>query len=335
MEYSNLSNFEKDGKLDISIIIVNWNAKNYLRDCLNSVFRQEYPGLSYEVFVVDNGSSDASTEMVKRQFPQVKIIANSQNYGFSAANNQAIKRSRGKYILLLNPDTVVLKGCMNRMTEFMDHHPEAGAAGCKILNTKGEVDNFGSARRFPTPLTKFFFDIHLDKLFPGSKLFGKYAISDWDRNEVREIDVLTGAFMFVRRKAIREAGLLDESFFLLAEDIDWCFRIKKKNWKILFNPDAQIIHHLGKSIDQVKLTRLKNAILGNLTYFQKHHNRWDCLTFRVLTSLTNLIKMKKWIFKLLFSKNRRLALENVKAYFLAVFLSFSLKTNWKEKNKWL
>lgn len=323
-------NSEKN-ELDLSIIIVNWNAKEYLRDCLASIFDKENSGISFEVFMVDNASSDGSVVMTNHEFPLVKAISNNRNVGFSKANNQAIILSRGRYVLLLNPDTVVLSGCLQKMLDFMDNHPETGAAGCKILNTDGEVDYFGSARRFPTPLTKFFFETHMDKTFPRSKLFGKYSMTDWARNDVREIDVLTGAFMFVRRETIDDVDLLDEDFFLLAEDIDWCYRIKEKNWKILFNPDAKIIHHLGKSIDQVKLTRLRNAILGNLTYFQKHHNLWDCFSFRVLTSLANLLKMIIWINKLIFSKNRRLALDNTKSYFQAIFLSFFLKSDWKKK----
>lgn len=314
--------------MDLSGIIVSWNAKDYLRKCLEAV-KKESSGLSCEWIVVDNASLDGSPDMIKAEFPDIELIENKENVGFAKANNQAIKKSKARYVLLLNPDTVLLDGCLTKMRDFMDRHPDAGAAGCKSLNTDGGVDFFRSGKRFPTPLSKFFMDMHLDRMFPRTKFFGKYAMAGWDRSDVREIDVLSGAFLFIRRETIQDVGLLDERFFLLAEDVDWCRRIKAKNWKIFFNPEAKIIHHGGRSIDQVKITRLKNAIFSNLLYFQKHNNRFDCLSFRILSAVSHLFKAVKWFLKFLFSKQRGLAFKNLRSYFQAIFFSFTVTTGFR------
>jgi GT2 family glycosyltransferase len=313
--------------LDLSIIIVNWNTKENLKECLDSLHVKKLD-FSFEVIVVDNASSDGSGKMVSKRYPQVLLLANEENVGFSRANNQAIELCRGRYVLLLNPDTVVLGSCLERMLDFMEKHPEAGAAGCKILNTRGELEPFRSAKRFPTPLTKFFVDLQWDRLFPRIRLFGQYSMMDWDRSEEKEIDVLSGAFMFVRKKIIQEVGLLDESFFLLAEDIDWCRRIKQGNWKILFNPDAEIIHHSGKAIDQVVSTRLKNAIFSHLLYFEKHNRRIDPIVFRFLQSITHLFKTIFWLYKFMLGPDKKSALERLRAHFKAIFYCFCVRTGY-------
>lgn len=315
--------------LDLSIIIVNWNTKDLLKECLKSIYK-ETEDILFEIYVVDNASSDGSSKMIKEGFPRVNLIENKKNVGFSIANNQAIKLGKGNYILLLNPDTVVLNRCLEKMLEFMEGHPGVGAAGCKIFDSSGNVDYFRSAKRFPTPFTRFFVDLSLDKMFPKIKLFGKYSMTGWDRNDVREVDVLSGAFMFMRRETIEDVGLLDENFFILAEDIDLCYRIKKNNWKIMFNPDAKIIHHIGQSIDRVKMTRLKNAIYSNLLYFQKHHNAFASLSFRVLTSISNLIKTFKWIGRFLFKGDKSLSASNIRSHLQAFFLCFTTKTGYKK-----
>ena len=311
--------------MDLSIIIVNWNAKEDLQECLKSVYR-EIKSLSCEVLVVDNASSDGSADMVKKEFPGALLLMNQENVGFAKANNQAIHASTGKYILLLNPDTVVLDGCIIEMVDYMERHQEVGAAGCKILNPQREVEPFKSAKRFPTPFSKFCVDVHLDKLFPRIRIFGRFSMVEWDRTDAREVDALSGACMFVRRTTIEDVGLLDERFFLLAEDVDWCFRIKQKKWKIEFNPKAQIIHTGGKSIDQVKRTRLENDIRSHLLYFKKHQGWLNCLYFRFLASLSSFFKMIYWIYGLLFYKNKKLALNNSISYFRAIVYCLTVST---------
>jgi len=287
--------------------------------------------LSCEIFVVDNASSDGSTEMVKTEFPQVVLLEKKKNIGFAKANNQAIRLCRGRYILLLNPDTAVLDDTIMKMFDFMESHPAVGAAGGKILNPDGKVEPFRSAKRFPTPLSKFYVDVHLDTIFPRIRFFGRYSMIGWDRDDVREVDVLSGAFMFVRRETIDDVGLLDERFFLLAEDLDWCRRIKQKKWKISFNPEAGIIHYGGKSIDQVKHTRMKHEIYSHLLYFRKHHGRLSVIQYRVLAGITNLLKTKYWFSKYILGKNRKLALISLKAHFFAISYCFLFPTGSEER----
>jgi GT2 family glycosyltransferase len=315
--------------MDLSIVIVNWNAKDYLENCLKSIYR-ETEDLAFEVFVVDNASSDGSREMIKKAFPQVSLIEEPENVGFARANNRALPECRGRYVLLLNPDTAVVDRCLEKMWNFMEQRPNAGAAGCRILNTQGDLDRFHSAKRFPTPFSKFFVDVHLDRIFLLGRFFGKYSIAGWDRSDEREIDVLSGAFMFVRRESIEEVGFLDERFFLLVEDIDWCRRIKEKGWKILFNPHAEIIHHSGISIDRVKSTRIKNAIFSYLIYFQKHHRRADRLVFRILEGIVHGLKVIKWFFRLIVGTNKKLSLANLNTHFKAIFYCFTARTGLKE-----
>jgi GT2 family glycosyltransferase len=312
-------------KVDLSIIIVSWNVKKYLKTCLNSIYKKDL-GLTLEVYVVDNASSDESAGMVKTEFPQVILVENKTNVGFAAANNQALRESKGQYILLLNPDCILLNGTIRKMYDFMENHPDVGASGGRILNPEGEVEPFRSAKRFPTPLSKFFVDIHLDRIFLWPLFFGKYSIAGWDRDDVKEVEVLSGAFMFVRRETVEEVGILDERFFLLAEDIDWCRRIKQKNWKILFNPDAEIMHYGGKSIDQAKQTRLRHEIYSHSLYFKKHHGRFVSIQYRALSALTNLLKTNYWMMKYILGNDRKIALINVKAHFHAIFYSLSFSS---------
>jgi GT2 family glycosyltransferase len=308
--------------LDLSVIIVNWNDKDHLRDCLKSVY-EESQGLSFEVVVVDNASSDGSSGMVKEEFPQAILMENDENAGFARANNQAIDKSRGKYVCLLNPDSVVLDGALEKMMDFMEQHPQVGVSGGKTLNPKGKVLFFRSARRFPTPFSKFCTDVHLDRIFSRWGLFGDFSMAGWDRNDEREVDVISGAFMFVRKEAVMEAGLL------LAEDVDWCRRIKQKNWKIRFNPRAEIIHFGGGSIDRIKRTRLENDIRSHLLYFRKHHGWFSAFSFRFFASLANLVKAVYWIARFFFVKNRRLALANAVSHFRAVFFSLTVSIDTK------
>jgi len=316
--------------LDLSVVIVNWNTRSLLEKCLESVLAQAEE-ISMEVFVVDNASTDGSPEMVCSRFPRVRLLVNETNQGFAKANNRALRLSRGRVIALINPDTVLMDGCLKNMLAFMDAHPEVGAAGGKILNEDGSVDFFRSAKKFPTPLTKFFVDLGLDRLFPCARCFGRYSLAGWDREDVREVDVLSGAFMFVRRETIEEAGMLDEDYFILGEDMDWCRRIKEKGWKILFNPDAAVLHYGGKSIDRVKMTRLRNALFSNLLYFQKHHGSWPALEFRLLLSVTNLLRAAGWIIRLVSGENRKVSWNNAVSHLQAFILCYTMRTGYRKE----
>jgi len=231
--------------IDLSIIIVNYNTKELLKDCLKSI--QTSRGLtSYEIFVVDNASSDKSVEMVKKDFSNVLLSSNRQNLGFAKANNQAIKKASGRYILLLNPDTKVEENTLWEMVRFMDQNSKIGIATCRVELPNGELDR-DCRRSFPTPWVSFSKFSGLAKIFPKTKLFGSYQLTYLDEDKLSEIDACVGAFMMVRREAIVKIGLLDERFFFYGEDLDWCYRFKEKGWQIVYNPSVKITHYKGAS----------------------------------------------------------------------------------------
>ena len=253
---------------DLSIIIVNYKTKNLLEQCLNSIYSENYH-FSYEVSVVDNDSKDSSIEMVNKKFPQVKLIENRNNLGFAAANNQALRRSNARYLLLINPDTVVLLDSLNVMMEFMDEHPEAGIAGCKLLNPDHSLQY--SCRNFSTLATFFLRGIHLDSIFPNNTILQKYMMFDWDHNQVREVNWVLGSCMMVRRKAIEQVGMLDENFVLYFEDQDWCYRMWKHGWKVYYVPQAQMIHYYQRHSAKQFLNVLTWTHIKSMLYFFKKH----------------------------------------------------------------
>ena len=233
--------------LDLSIIIVNYNTKEFLKNCLTSILSSMDGKLGYEVIVVDNCSSDNSSEMVKKEFPKIKLVANKNNIGFSKANNQGIKISqKSRYILFLNPDTVMQKNTMKEMVKFMDTHKDAGAATCKLIMLNGKIDD-ASHRGFPTPWNSFCHFLGLSQIFPRSRKFGGYNLGWMDLNKIHEIDVLAGAFMLVRRQAGEEVKWWDEDYFFYGEDIDFCYMLKQKGWKIYYVPDVFVTHYKGVS----------------------------------------------------------------------------------------
>jgi len=229
----------------LSIIIVNYNVKEFLEQALQSIEKATV-NLSAEVFVVDNHSVDESVKMVRQKYPRVRLIVNEQNAGFAAANNQALRQAQGDYLLVLNPDTLVQEDTFVTMIDYLDKHPDVGMAGCKILNPDGTLQ-LACRRSFPTlrvALPKIF---GLSRLFPRSKFFGKYNLTYLDPNQETSVDAVSGSFMMVRKKAMDEVGLLDESFFMYGEDLDWCYRFKQAGWDIKYVPDTKIIHYKGES----------------------------------------------------------------------------------------
>ncbi len=237
---------------DLSIIIVNYNVKILLRQCLQSLMNADPPEagkfrqINAEVFVVDNASKDGSVEMVREEFSEVKLIASDQNLGFARANNLAIKQSSGRYLLFLNPDTTVPLGTLSEMIEFMDENPRVGASTCFVELASGGMDP-DCHRGFPTPWASLYHFSGLAKLFSHSKMFGQYHQTWKDLTKTHEIDSCCGAFMMVRRKAMEEVGVWDEDFFFYGEDLDWCYRFQEKGWKVMFYPHVKIIHHKGAS----------------------------------------------------------------------------------------
>jgi GT2 family glycosyltransferase len=231
--------------IDLSVIVVSYNTRALLRDCLHSVYR-EGSQLNLEVFVVDNHSLDGSREMVERQFPEVQLICNQVNVGYSTANNQALRICRGTFILLLNSDTVVHPGVFDATIAHMQQHRDIGALTCKVMLTTGQLD-LACRRTFPTPMVAFWRIVGLSRLFPHSRFFAKYNLTFLDENKTYDVDAVMGAFMLLRRDVFLEVGLLDEQFFMYGEDLDWCYRIRQAGYRIVYYPEVSILHYKGAS----------------------------------------------------------------------------------------
>ena len=231
--------------MKLSVVIVNYNVKHFLEQCLNSVAAAA-EHCETEVFVVDNNSVDGSCNMLREKFPWVKLIENKKNYGFSYANNQAIKQSTGEYVLLLNPDTVIEEDTLKSVCDFMDAHPDAGGLGVKMIDGKGRFLP-ESKRGLPTPQVAFYKIFGLSKIFPKSKKFGKYHLTYLDKDQIHKVDVLSGAFMLLRAETLNKIGLLDETFFMYGEDIDLSYRITLGGYNNYYYPETTIIHYKGES----------------------------------------------------------------------------------------
>ncbi|QGQ98466.1 glycosyltransferase family 2 protein [Paenibacillus psychroresistens] len=231
--------------MDVSILILNYNTRELTLNALQSVY-ESISSYSFEVILVDNASKDDSIEHIQREFPQVKLILNKENVGFAIANNQAMRISQGRYVLLLNSDTLIQQDTLAIMLQFMDKHPEVGAAGCKLVLQDGSLDK-ACKRGFPTPSASFYYAFGISKLFPAVPRFNQYQLGYKDPDDAYPVDCLVGAFMFVRRAAIDQVGMLDEEFFMYGEDIDWCYRIKQAGWVNYYYPKTQILHLKGAS----------------------------------------------------------------------------------------
>lgn len=254
--------------MDLSVVIVNYNVQYFLEQTLLSV-RKAAQQLSTEVFVVDNNSVDGSVEMVRQKFPEVTLIANKDNPGFSIANNQAIRQSKGKYVLLLNPDTVVEEDTFIKCFHFMEQHPDAGGLGVRMIDGAG-VFLPESKRGFPSPWVAFSKTFGLARFFPKSKLFNAYHLGYLDEHETHAIDVLAGAFMFMRKETLDKVGLLDEQFFMYGEDIDLSYRIIKGGYQNYYYPDTTIIHYKGESTKKGSLNYVKAFYQAMIIFARKH-----------------------------------------------------------------
>ena len=269
--------------MELSVIIVNYNVKHFLEQCLHSVLKASKT-ISADIFVVDNNSVDGSTQLVREKFPQIHLIENKENVGFSRANNQAIRLAKGKYILLLNPDTVVEEDTFTKIIRFMDEHPDAGGMGVKMIDGKG---NFlpESKRGLPTPWVAFCKMSGLSKLFPKSKKFGKYHLSYLNENEIHEVEILAGAFMLLRKETLDKVGLLDETFFMYGEDIDLSYRISQGGYKNYYFPETTIIHYKGESTKKGSLNYVKVFYKAMIIFAKKHFSGGKAGTFSVLLNL--------------------------------------------------
>jgi GT2 family glycosyltransferase len=236
---------------DISIVIISYNTLEMTRDCLLSVFRN-IGKLASQVIVVDNDSKDGSAQMVRNTFPEALLIANDRNLGFAAANNQGFRLASGEYILLLNSDTVVLGDVLERSVEYMRANSAVGAMGCRVLNTDRTMQETCSG--YPTLGRLFMMTMALDRL-PGLKTYDRYLLRGWQRDSERDVEVISGCYLLVRRLAIAEVGGLDENFFFFGEETDWCLSMRKAGWQLKFAPVGEIIHHGGGSVKKLNYRR--------------------------------------------------------------------------------
>jgi hypothetical protein len=288
--------------IDLSIIIVNYNVKEFLINLINSI-ENASKNINVEIIIVDNNSSDGSSEFIKNNFPTVKLIENKKNLGFAKANNQGIKIAKGRYLLLLNPDTVVQENTFSTLIEFMDKNPEVGMCGCKVLNPDGTFQ-LACRRSFPDVWVAFTKIFGLSSLFPKSKLFGKYNLTYLDENQSYEVDAISGSFMFFKREILNKVPGLDEDYFMYGEDLDFCYRIKQSGYKIYYIHTTSIIHYKGESTKRSSIDEIKHFYQA-MSIFVKKHFKYNIvfmfflqMTIKFRSVIAFLIKYKVTLLQL-------------------------------------
>jgi GT2 family glycosyltransferase len=309
----------------ITVIIVNYNVAYFLEQCLHSV-KKALQHVQGEVIVVDNNSVDGSVAMVQQKFPEFNLIANKQNTGFSFANNQALKIAKGSYCLLLNPDTVVEEDTFKKVVEFMDAHDDAGGLGVKMIDGKG---NFlpESKRGLPTPAVAFYKIFGLSFLFPQSKIFGKYHLGYLDKEKTHEIEILSGAFMLMRKSVLDKVGLLDEAFFMYGEDIDLSYRIIKGGYKNYYYPGTSIIHYKGESTKKSSVNYVFVFYKAMVIFARKHFSDKNANLFSLLINIAIYLRASAAIATRFI---KRLLLPSVEA--LLIYTALYFLVNYWEKN---
>lgn len=290
--------------IQLSICIVTFQARTYLHECLTTLY-EETVDISKEVVVVDNGSNDGTEEMLNAEFPEVQLIKNSSNTGYTAPMNQALRASSGRYLVQLNPDTVTLPGTFQNLIGFMDQNPRAGICGPKVLNEDGTLQ--GPCRRGePRPLAVIGYTFRLGRLFPKNKILNEYLLSYRDENETHQVAGVSGSCMVIRREVVEQIGYLDEKFFAYQEDADYCRRARDVGWQVFYVPIAQIIHYGGKGGSRVQPWRsIWEWHMSYFRYYRKHLSRdyiflFNWLYYFVIGSklvyalLANLFRKKKF-----------------------------------------
>ncbi len=262
--------------LDLGIVIVNYNTRDLLRECLNSVYASQ-GAFSYDVWLIDNASTDGSAEMVACEFPQAHLIVSPANNGYAFGNNLGLRAMGFReataeapaFALLLNPDTILPPRALAQMLDFARSRPEAGVVGPRLVLADGTLDK-ACRRSFPTPMRSFYRLSGLGKLFPRSPRFGSYNLTYLDPNQEVEVDAVVGAFMLLRAQAIRDSGLLDETFFMYGEDLDWCYRVKQAGWQIRYNPDCTVLHYKRAASRQSRKAQYE-FYRAMLLFYRKHY----------------------------------------------------------------
>lgn len=305
--------------MKLSVIIVNYNVEFFLELCLFSV-EKALLNIDGEIWVVDNNSTDESDKMLKDKFPDINVIHNKVNAGFAVANNQAILKAKGEYILLLNPDTIVEEGTFLKALTYLEENPNTGGLGVKMIDGKGCFLP-ESKRGLPTPLVAFYKLFGLAKLFPKSKIFGRYHLGFLDKEKIHEVDVLPGAFMLIPKKVLNEIGLLDERFFMYGEDIDLSYRITKAGYKNIYFPKSNIIHFKGESTKKSSTNYVFIFYGAMLLFAQKHFSNKQAGLFSFLIHIAIYVRA--------FAS---LSVRALKKAHLSIFSFYHLLTGITQKN---
>ncbi|GIK55967.1 MAG: glycosyltransferase family 2 protein [Chloroflexi bacterium] len=298
----------------LSIVIVSWNVRELLRECLRSIV-QTQGDLTVEVIVVDSASTDGSAAMVVAEFPQVTLIASDENVGFPRGNNMGIAKAHGRYILLLNPDTVLHENALVHMVDYLENHLDVGVVGAQLLNEDGSVQS--SRRRFPTLTTAFFESTWLQSKAP-QRILDRYYALDMADDQTADVDWVMGACLMTRQEIAHTVGGLDEGYFMYSEELDWCRRIKMAGWRVVYLPTAQITHYQGKSSEQVVAQRHIYFNRAKLRYFRKYHGRAPALILRLFLLLNYLAQMVLEAGKGVVGHKRPLRWQRVHAYWLVI-----------------
>jgi GT2 family glycosyltransferase len=306
----------KDGNyvIDLSIVVVNWNVKELLRDCLQSlrVAAGQSPQLGIEIIVVDSASSDGSPQMVRDEFPQVRLIASDQNLGYAGGNNAGATVAAGRYLFLLNPDTVVQPTALAQLINFMDARPQVGAVGPKLLWPDGSVQS--SRRRFPSLGSLFWESTLLGQWFPRNRHIRRYHLADRSPDETQQVDWVVGAAILIRREAWQQVGPIDEEFFMYFEETDWCRRAADGGWQLFYLPTAQVTHFEGKSSEQVVAARTLRFQKSKLRYARKYFGSFWHGALRLFLWSTFAFQWAEETAKWLIGHRRALRAERMVAY---------------------
>ena len=334
---------------DLAVVIVSWNVEPLLRRCLHAIFAQytkvnNYLSNRWHIIVVDGASTDGSPEMVRDAFPHVQLITNDENVGFTRGNNQGLRAlgfqdgvidaashrqedsglaaraqvisRQPRYVLLLNPDTEVAAGAIPDMMAYLDEHADVGLIGPKLIYPDGSIQS--SRRRFPSLLTAFFESTLLQQWWPKNPIAKSYYMSDLPESMTHEVDWVVGACMMVRGEAIESAGLFDENFFMYSEEMDWCRRIKNAGWKVIYLPEAEVLHHEGKSSEQVVPARHIHFQRSKIHYFRKYHGNLTSTVLRFFLLSTYIYQLLEEACKWLLGHKRSLRQERISAYLTVI-----------------
>ena len=299
--------------MKLSIIIVNYNVRYYLEQCLLSV-EKALTGVGGEVFVVDNNSTDDSVAYLKGKFPWVRYIENTENVGFSRANNQALREARGEYVLLLNPDTFIGERTLRECIDFMDKTPKAGVCGVGMLRVDGSFAP-ESRRGVPTPFVAFCKMTGLGSLFPKSRLFGRYYMQYLNKQAINPIEIVSGAFMFIRKEALDKVGLLDETYFMYGEDIDLSYRVLKAGYQNYYIP-TQILHYKGESTKKDSIKYVNTFYKAMVIFFKKHFSHYSIIYSLFITLVIAMKGVMSYVMQKIYAYSRKRDKKRRKKYLI-------------------